>query len=516
MQTTLPNLKLRNFAGPSDYAKIAEVVNACNDQSSELFADTEETVANRYTNFVNCDPYRDMIIADVDGEMVGYSRCDWDEQPEAGRIYHFSLIVKPLWRGKGVAELLMEWMISVIHQKATNDAGCQQAFWQCYESATDTENILLLEQAGFQPYRQFQGLVRSIKGSLPPAEFPTGIELRPATPDHYRAIWQAWNEVTQDRIGYSLVNDAHYQAWLNDAVYFQPEFWQIAWDTTTNQIAGFSLNSVEKVENERFKRKRAQMDIGVRRPWRRHGLAKALVLQTLHTFQSIGMTEATINIEASTEGWQKSLLQQNHFMLDWSLTEYRKPIRIHKPPTGWFVAGDHPENYQMGIDTTVKHSGNASGHIKFIAETAKGFGTLMQMFQAGEYRGKRLRLSAWMKTEDADSAHVWMRLDGMKSMLGFDNMDNRAVKGTSDWSKYELTLDVPEETIFIAFGAFIIGKGQAWVDDYCLEVVGKDVPTTNLLTPEQMQEEEELKGRTDYPQQALNLNFEEHLNIPAG
>lgn len=178
-------------------------------------------------------------------------------------------------------------------------------------------------------------------------------------------------------------------------------------------------------------------------------------------------------------------------------------------PKGWFPAGSHPQNYEMRIDTVMKHSGKAGAYIKFIGEKAEGFGTLMQIFKADDYRGKRVRLSAWMKTENADSAQLWMRLDGDKRMLGFDNMDSRPVTGTTEWKKYDMTLDVPEATVNIAFGAFVIKKGQAWVDDYQFEVVGPEVATTNMLTPEQMNEEYKYGTVGNYPKQPANLDYEE-------
>ena len=178
-------------------------------------------------------------------------------------------------------------------------------------------------------------------------------------------------------------------------------------------------------------------------------------------------------------------------------------------PKGWFHAGDHPQNYEMGLDKAIKHGGRASAHISFIADKAEGFGTLMQAFKADVYRGKRLRMSAWMRTEGADSAQLWLRLDSAKGMVGFDNMGNHGVSGTTDWKKYELTLDVPAETVGVAFGVLVSGKGQVWVDDFTFEAVGKDAPSTNMLTPEQMKEEHETGQAGAYPTQAVNLDFEE-------
>lgn len=165
-------------------------------------------------------------------------------------------------------------------------------------------------------------------------------------------------------------------------------------------------------------------------------------------------------------------------------------------PRGWFKAGSHPQNYEMTIDAAMKHGGKASAHIRFIGDKGEGFGTLMQTFKADDYRGKRVRMSAWMKTENTESAQLWMRLDSENgTMLGFDNMANRAVKGTTEWKRYEITLDVPETAVYIAFGGLVAGKGEAWVDDFQFEVVGRDVPSTNMLSPQ-------------IPERPVNLDFE--------
>lgn len=64
--------------------------------------------------------------------------------------------------------------------------------------------------------------------------------------------------------------------------------------------------------------------------------------------------------------------------------------------------------------------------------------------------------------------------------LAFDNMQNRAIKGTTDWKRYEIVLDVANNATAIAFGLLLGGTGQAWMDDLAFEVVGKDVPATEM------------------------------------
>jgi hypothetical protein len=78
-----------------------------------------------------------------------------------------------------------------------------------------------------------------------------------------------------------------------------------------------------------------------------------------------------------------------------------------------------------------------------------------------------------MKTEKADAAQLWLRMDGPSTTLVFDNMQNRRIKGTTDWTRYEIVLDVPRKTRYIGFGALVAGAGQAWVDDFVFEPVGR-------------------------------------------
>ncbi len=173
-------------------------------------------------------------------------------------------------------------------------------------------------------------------------------------------------------------------------------------------------------------------------------------------------------------------------------------------PKGWGGGG---EGYELSRDDTEKHAGKASGSVKSIGDEAKGFGTLTQWFRADEYRGKRLRMTAYVRTSGVERwAGLWMRIDGKeKTGLAFDNMMRRPVKGTTDWKKYEVVLDVPEEAEEIFFGFLVAGKGQGWVDDIAFDIVGKDVATTGLEIQPSDREGEPTK---DLPKEPTNLDFE--------
>ncbi len=127
----------------------------------------------------------------------------------------------------------------------------------------------------------------------------------------------------------------------------------------------------------------------------------------------------------------------------------------------------------------------------------------MQTTSADTYAGKRVRLSGWMKTQEANEGggHLWLRIDGQErgQMLGFDNMDNRPVKGTADWQEASIVLDVPKDARALAYGFFVQGGGKMWVNGQRIEEVGPDVPTTNMLNK---------AGQPALPAAPRNLGFD--------
>jgi hypothetical protein len=169
-------------------------------------------------------------------------------------------------------------------------------------------------------------------------------------------------------------------------------------------------------------------------------------------------------------------------------------------PSGWFLAGSKPANYDTGVDKETVNNGEPSAFLRSTTSSTEGFGTLMQSINATNYAGKRVRLRAWVKSQEvADWAGVWMRVDKDKTAVAFDNMQNRPVKGNQPWSQYDVVLDVPQDSTGISFGVLLSGTGEVWINDITFEIVGNDVPVT---APGLVQ-------HTKLPDQPTNLRFTE-------
>ena len=162
----------------------------------------------------------------------------------------------------------------------------------------------------------------------------------------------------------------------------------------------------------------------------------------------------------------------------------RKGVSMQKGlPKGWVLSGSHPGEYEMGMDYEIVHQGKTSAYIKAKEDvTHGGFTTLMQIFKADKYRGKRLRLTAFIKSKSVkDWAGLWMRVDGKDTEpLAMDNMQNRPIKDTTNWEPYSVVLDIKEEALGIAFGILLSGEGCIWADSFRLDEVDEKVPSTDL------------------------------------
>ena len=156
-----------------------------------------------------------------------------------------------------------------------------------------------------------------------------------------------------------------------------------------------------------------------------------------------------------------------------------------KAPAGWWRNGAKAESYVVGVDSTELWGGMPSAYVQSLTPAVEGgFGGMMQTTSAESYSGKRIRLSGWIKTENAEEGgQLWLRVDGQEKgkTLQFDNMNNRAVKGTSDWQEASIVLDVPADASALAYGFFVKGGGKMWVNGQRIEEVGTDVPSTNML-----------------------------------
>lgn len=326
----VPGLVFRRFRGESDYANVLAVIRGSKQADGVERSDTLEDVARNYSHLVNSDPYRDMIFAQVDGKVVGYGRAEW-RLTEKGEWIGFHLaFLLPGWRRQGIGRAMLRHLerrlSSILAQKRAG--GSLPAETACYLDtfAFDTEvgKEILFAQEGYQPVRYEFQMVRPLDEPIQDHPMPAGLKVRPALPEHTRTIWDASQEAFRDHWGFIPATEEEYQSWL-ESPEFAPSLWQVGWDG--DQVAGMVLNFVNAEENREYGRKRGYTEgISVRRPWRRRGLARALLTRSLRMFRDMGMQEAALGVDRQNLSGALRLYESVGFRKVKQMAFYRKSL----------------------------------------------------------------------------------------------------------------------------------------------------------------------------------------------
>lgn len=164
----------------------------------------------------------------------------------------------------------------------------------------------------------------------------------------------------------------------------------------------------------------------------------------------------------------KSYLKTTTLLSFIALTSFAFTTIDKEQIKGWLLRGSEPTSYQMSIEKDEKRDVKIASLKSIKPVTENKFGTIMQTFSAKNYLEKEIRLTGWIKSKDVDDwAGMWMRIDGKKKYsLNFDNMENREIKGTTDWTKYYIDLYVPKASETISFGVLLSGTGEVWIDKF--------------------------------------------------
>lgn len=300
------------------------VINGCREADQFEQTTTVEDMARFFRHLVNCDPYTDVTFAEVHGKVIGYARVWWEERKDA-RIYaHFALVI-PEWRGKGITRSMLLYSEKRLREKAADHPEGERIY-QSWADDTEIQWSSLLLREHYQPARYFFFMVRSLSDPIPDVPLPEGVEIRPVQPEHYWPVWRAANEALQDHWGGSDLNDEEFKEWM-ETPSFDPSMWVVAWDTTIDHIAGVVLSRINEEENKEYNRTRAYMGpIGVRRPYRRQGLASALLARSFKILKAHGMIEVALGVDSENITGAVQLYEKMGFRSVKQSATYRKPM----------------------------------------------------------------------------------------------------------------------------------------------------------------------------------------------
>jgi len=322
----IDGITFRHFKGEPDYKYLAEIETAANTANQIEEVRTLEEVANEFTRPVNMDPALDVVIAEAGGEPVGFAKLQWRLTAENERLYWQSGYVKPNWTRKGIGRALLAYTEGRARDHATTHPYDGPSYLRGVGEDTAFGKIALFEQNQYPIIRYFCFMQRKDLNNLAQAQLPPGLEFRPAEPAHLRQIWEAKDESFRDHWGYSPKTEGDYLSWL-DSPDNQPDLWQVVWDTNKNVVAAVSLNAIMEQDNRLYNFKRGWVnDLGVRRPYRKTGVATAMLWNGLKVLRAYGMTEAVLGVDAENPHNALRLYESVGFRVINKDALYQKPV----------------------------------------------------------------------------------------------------------------------------------------------------------------------------------------------
>ena len=153
---------------------------------------------------------------------------------------------------------------------------------------------------------------------------PEGIEVRPVPMDNVRQIWKADTEAFKDHWGGFDASDERLQSWI-ESPSFDPAMWVIAWDG--DEVAGGVVNGIHVEENDAIGVQRGWLhSVFTRRPWRKRGLANALIARSLALIKERGMDYGVLGVDADNPTGALGLYECNGFVVAERSTAWRKPL----------------------------------------------------------------------------------------------------------------------------------------------------------------------------------------------
>jgi mycothiol synthase len=317
---------LRAVILPADAQAVVDLFSATSKQDKVPWFPTVEQLVNDWSATGTFDPGRDLQALEVDGRLAGIARHSWRERP-AVVSHRVEVYVHPEHRRRGYGRRLLAWAEARARATAADGSGGPtNKPHQFGSSGPDSVPAVaaFAGSMGYEPYRYHFEMRRPLADPIREAPLPAGLEVRPVTPEHHRAIWDADEEAFRDHWDHAEPVEGDFERFFGDPD-IDPSLWQVAWDG--DQVAGLVINTIYPHENRSSAEEIGWVDsVATRRPWRGRGVAAALIARSLAVLRDRGMEIAALGVDAENPTGALGLYESFGFQPARRWVFYRKPF----------------------------------------------------------------------------------------------------------------------------------------------------------------------------------------------
>ena len=321
-----PDLDFRTYRGEADVPAIAGLLRASFAANGDTVGIDPDDLRNEFRNLPNVDPALDMVLGFAGERLVARSFIEWADTPDgAARYYESWGDVHPDWRRRGIGSAMWERNIQRLTALASADGFGGDRFLSVpWLRGGDVGGAVIAERMGYEQVRVYHHMTRPTLDDIDVPPMPEGLEVRPVTPADYPALWAAMCEAFRDHFGAFDTSEHSYRTWIERPT-LDPQLLVVAFDG--QEVAAAVHGTIDPEENRAQGYQRGWTDpIYTRRPWRRRGLAAALIGRALLRLRERGMTSAQLDVDAENANKALTLYESQGFVADRAATEWHKPL----------------------------------------------------------------------------------------------------------------------------------------------------------------------------------------------
>jgi mycothiol synthase len=217
-------------------------------------------------------------VAERDGELVGYVDVGIDEN-------RFDIDARTL--EPEVAKLMVD--AAEAEARRRSDHPRLRGFAQGDDAAA---RAVFVGNDGWRAIRHSFQMQIDFDGELPEPEWPKGLTLRNLREGEEERVWEAANDAFADHWDFHPRPFDEWIAFHKEPHRFDPSLWWLVEDG--DELAAVSINSWHASGDPTFGWVHV---LGTRPPWRRRGLATALLLHSFRDFRVRGATRVGLGVD---------------------------------------------------------------------------------------------------------------------------------------------------------------------------------------------------------------------------
>ena len=246
-----------------------------------------------------CNPATDSLLALApDGQIAAVARVYADPQPDPAveRRAYLEGTVHPAHRGRGLGTFILNWMQSRGRERLAKMPGDRPRILRCGCSETAPDRVAIYEGHGFGRVRYFCRMRRDLREPIPEPQLAPGLVLQSYRPEFDDGMRDAFNEAFRDHWDFQPATALDWQLYFAGQTTFRPDLNSVV--TEGEEVIGTGICTVNADQNARQEHSEGWISaLAVRRRWRRHGVASAMLCEAMRRFKAAGLDFATLGVD---------------------------------------------------------------------------------------------------------------------------------------------------------------------------------------------------------------------------